>query len=93
MIFYQWKGKDKFGSNTFRTHYIDIFTVCLNDLFYDRKAKSGTFLILSAGKVCFIKTFPDFFDTVFRNTNTTVFYRNKNFFIFSVVSILMTESL
>lgn len=35
LFFRQWKGEDKFCSNSFGTDHIDIFIVCLNNFFYD----------------------------------------------------------
>ena len=63
LFFCQWKGEDKFCSNSLGTDHIDIFIVCLNNFFYDRKPKSGSFFIFSAGEITFVKTFPYFVDT------------------------------
>ena len=63
LFFRQWKGEDKFCSNSLGTDHIDIFIVCLNNFFYDRKPKSGSFFVFSAGEIAFVKTFPYFVDT------------------------------
>ena len=64
--------EDKFRTNPFGADHVDIFSMKLNDLFYDGKAKSRSFLVFSSGQVRLIETFPDFFQTAFQN-NLTLF--------------------
>ena len=63
LFFRQRKREDEFCSNTLRADYIDIFIVCLNDFFYNRKPKTGSFFIFSTGKITLVKSFPDLVDT------------------------------
>ncbi len=58
-------GREKINSvpTPLGTDHIDIFIVCLNNFFYDRKPKSGSFFVFSAGEITFVKTFPYFVDT------------------------------
>ena len=66
------KGEDEFGPNAFRTDHIDILPMGLDDFFYNGKAKPGPLFILAPGKVCLIKTFPDFFLAVFGNPDSRI---------------------
>ena len=49
----------------------------VDDFFYNGKSKTGSFLVSSAGNVCFVKTFPDFRNTVFGNSDSVIFDRDK----------------
>ena len=95
-IFGDRQGENKFRTDTLGADTIDIFTMCLNDLFYNGKSKTGAAFIFSAGEVGFVKSFPDLFQTIFWNTDSGVFDRNKDFLIFFGClnrdhRILMTE--
>lgn len=57
------KGKSEFGTYAFRTNYMDVFIMSLDNLFCDGKSKPGAFFIFSAGRVCFVEARPNFFDT------------------------------
>ena len=84
VLFKFWKGKweYKFRSNTFRTDAINIFAVGVYNFFYNGETKTGSFFVFTAGKVCFVKAFPDFIQAVLWNADAGVFYGNKYFFIF-----------
>ena len=53
----------------------------MDNFFYDGKAETGAFFVFSAGEICLIETFPDFFQAVFWNTDAGIPDRNKYFFI------------
>ena len=53
----------------------------LNDFFYNGKSKTGAALVFSAGEVGFVKSFPDFFQTVFGNTDSGILDRDKYFVV------------
>ena len=68
----------------------------LNDFFYNGKSKTGAALVFSAGEVGFVKSFPDFFQTVFGNTDSGILDRDKYFVVLLSClnrdrGILMTE--
>ena len=68
----------------------------LNDFFYNGKSKTGAALVFSAGEVGFVKSFPDFFQTVFWNTDSGILDRDKYFVVLLGClnrdrGILMTE--
>ena len=70
--------------------------MCLNDFFYNGKSKTGATLVFSAGQVGFVKSFPDFFQTVFWNTDSGILDRDKYFVVLLGClnrdrGILMTE--
>ena len=46
-------------TNAFRADTVDIFSMCLDDFFYNGKSKSGALLVFSAGEVCLVETIPD----------------------------------
>ena len=75
------KGENEFRPNAFRTDHIDILPMGLDDFFYNGKAKPGPLFILAPGKVCLIKTFPDFFLAVFGDSDSRVLDRDKYFLI------------
>lgn len=91
LLFCQRQRKDKLRTNAFRADTVDIFSMCLDDFFYNGKSKSGALLVFSAGEVCLVETIPDLFDAVFWNADSGVFDGNKDFLIFSVVSIVIAE--
>ena len=82
LLFCQRQRKDKLRTNAFRADTVDIFSMCLDDFFYNGKSKSGTLLVFSAGEVCLVETIPDLFDAVFWNADSGVFDGNKDFLIF-----------
>ena len=86
LLHISWLGqrKDKLRAHTFGADHIDVFTVGLDDVFYDRKAKAGTFFIFTSGKIRFVETAPDLFDTFFRNSDTGIFDGNENTLKFQV---------
>ena len=57
--------------------------MCLDDLFYNRKAKAGTPLVFSSGKVSFVETVPDLFNTVPGDADTGIFYGNEDLLVFT----------
>ena len=68
----------------------------LNNFFYNGKSKTGAALVFSAGEVGFVKSFPDFFQTVFGNTDSGILDRDKYFVVLLGClnhdrGILMTE--
>ena len=82
LLFCQRQRKDKLRTNAFRADTVDIFSMCLDDFFYNGKSKSGALLVFSAGEVCLVETIPDLFDAVFWNADSGVFDGNKDFLIF-----------
>ena len=82
LLFRQRQRKDKLRTNAFRADTVDIFSMCLDDFFYNGKSKSGALLVFSAGEVCLVETIPDLFDAVFWNADSGVFDGNKDFLIF-----------
>lgn len=56
------------------------------------RPRPGAFLVFSAGEICLIETFPDFFQAVFWNTDAGIPDRNKYFSYLLVVSTVMVES-
>ena len=66
------KGEDKFGSYALCADYIDILAVRLDNLFYNGKAKSGSFLVLSAGQIRLIEALPDLGQCASRDSNSVV---------------------
>lgn len=68
----------------------------LNDFFYNGKSKTGAALVFSTGQVGFVKSFPDFFQAVFWNTDSGILDRDKYFVVLLGClnrnrGILMTE--
>ena len=43
------QGEDKLCADSFGTDDVDIFIMRLNNFFYDRKSKTGAFLVLPTG--------------------------------------------
>ena len=41
LLFCQRQRKDKLRTNAFRADTVDIFSMCLDDFFYNGKSKSG----------------------------------------------------
>lgn len=76
------QGEDEFCSYAFGADDVDIFIMRRNNLFYDCKSKPGAAFIFSAGQVCLIKTFPNFFDAVLGDADTGIFDRDEDFVIF-----------
>ena len=81
LLFCQRQRKDKLRTNAFRADTVDIFSMSLNDFFYNGKSKTGAALVFSAGEVGFVKSFPDFFQTVFGNTDSGILDRDKYFVV------------
>ena len=73
------QSEDKLGAYTLRADNIDVLVVSLNDFFYNGKAKAGALFVFASGKVSLIEAIPDALDTVFRDTNTCVFYGDEDF--------------
>ena len=57
--------------------------VSLDHFLDNSKPQSGSLLILSTGQIRFIETFSDFIQFFFRNTDSLIFYRDKDLIIFS----------
>lgn len=81
LLFCQRQRKDKLRTNAFRADTVDIFSMCLDDFFYNGKAEPGAAFVPATGEVCLVETLPDFGDAVFRNTHTIVFDGNIGFSI------------
>lgn len=95
-IFGDRQGENKLCANALCTDTVDIFSMSLNDFFYNGKSKTGAALVFSAGEVGFVKSFPDFFQTVFGNTDSGILDRDKYFVVLLGClnrdrGILMTE--
>ena len=75
--------KDKFRPDPLGADHINIFPVCLYDLFYDRQPESCSLLIFSSGEIRLIEAVPDLLDTFLRNTDSRITY-GKNY-IFTVL--------
>ena len=75
--------KDKFRTDSFGADDIDMLIVSLDHFLDNSKPQSGSLLILSTGQIRFIETFPDFNQFFFRNTDSLIFYRDKDLIIFS----------
>ena len=73
LLFRQRQRKDKLRTNAFRADTVDIFSMCLDDFFYNGKSKSGALLVFSAGEVCLVETIPDLFDAVFWQARCRLF--------------------
>lgn len=80
------QSENKFCSNALGTDHINVLIMSMDDLFYNRQTKTGTFLVFSSGNICFIKAFPDFGKAFLWNADSVVFDRNKNLFIFFLLS-------
>ena len=78
-LFGLFKCKDKFSSNTYCTDHINVLLMCIDDLFYNCKSKAGSFAVFSAGGIDFVKAVPYFGKTLFGDSGSVVFYRDKNF--------------
>lgn len=72
--------EDKFCPHAFRADDIDMFFMGLNDLLHDSETEPGAFLVFSAGAICLVEAFPDFFQAVLRDADTGIFDGNENFF-------------
>lgn len=60
---------------------MDIFIVCLDDFFRDGEAEAGSFFVFAAGRVGFIKTFPDFLQAVLWDAFSGILYGNESLFM------------
>ena len=80
-IFGNRQSENKLCANALCTDTVDIFSMSLNDFFYNGKSKTGAALVFSAGEVGFVKSFPDFFQTVFGNTDSGILDRDKYFVV------------
>ena len=65
--------EDKFRTDSFRTDDIDVLAVGMNDLFGNTQTETGSFLVLTTGKICLVKTVEDQVEAVLRNTDTGIF--------------------
>lgn len=74
------EGRNKLGTDAFCADDIDVFAVCLDGFFYDRKSQAGALLILAAGKVCFVKAFPNLIQRTAGDPDPIVFYRDVDLF-------------
>ena len=74
------KREDKLRANSLCTDDIDIFVVCLDDLFYDGKTQTGALFVLTTGKVTLIEAFPYPVEIFFRDTDAIVPYGHEDFF-------------
>lgn len=91
LLFCQRQRKDKLRTNAFRADTVDIFSMCLDDFFYNGKSKSGALLVFSAGEVCLVETIPDLFELSFGMPIPVSLTETKTFSFFSVVSIVIAE--
>ena len=82
LLFCQRQRKDKLRTNAFRADTVDIFSMCLDDFFYNGKSKSGALLVFSAGEVCLVETLPDLREGVLGDSKAGVLDRDEDFFIF-----------
>ncbi len=73
--------KDKFRPDPLGADHINIFPVCLYDLFYDRQPESCSLLIFSSGEIRLIEAVPDLLDTFLRNTDSRILHGNKDFLV------------
>ena len=67
------KREHELCSNSLSTYYIYIFSMGLYCLFYDGKSKSSSFFVFSSGKVCLVKSFPDFIQGTSWNSDAIIF--------------------
>ena len=73
--------KDKFRPAPLGADHINIFPMCLYDLFYDRQPESCSLLNLTSGEIRLIEPVPDLLDTLFRNTDSRILHGNKDFLV------------
>ena len=78
---YACQRENKFGPDPFGADDVDMFIMCLDRFFDDREPESGAFFIFAAGKVGFVKSFPDLVEFFFRNPDPVVFDRYKDLVI------------
>ena len=57
--------------------------MCLDDLFYNGKTKTGTTFIFASGKIRLVKAVPDLFNAVSGNTDACIFYGDKDLLVFA----------
>ena len=60
-------------------------------MLHNGKSKSGALLVFSAGEVGFVKSFPDFFQTVFGNTDSGILDRDKYFVVLPLETVTSTS--
>ena len=73
-LFSFFQSKDKFGTHTFGTDYIDVLVMSGDDFLYDGKSQPGSFAVTTSGGIQFVKAFPDFIQARFRDTLSGIFY-------------------
>ena len=76
------KCEKELAAFTFGADYIDIFVVSSDDFLGNGEAKACAFLVLTTGWICFIESVENFMKTFFRNTNSVIFYTDKELGIF-----------
>lgn len=70
---YDWQGENKFTAGAFGTDQVNVLTVGTHDFLSDGKSKAGSFFVLTAGGVRFVKSVPNQLDLVLWNTDAVVF--------------------
>lgn len=91
-IFGDRQSENKLCANALCTDTVDIFSMSLNDFFYNGKSKTGAALVFSAGEVGFVKSFPDFFRLSLGIPIPVSLTETNTLSFFSVVSIVIVES-
>lgn len=59
-----------------------MFIVGLYNFFYNRQSETGAFLVPAAGKIGFVKAFPDLVQILTGDTDTVILYRDIYFLVF-----------